>query len=156
MRSYDHNHPKGTKYTPGELREHRDIWYAQCAQSPASVNTAPSSQIVRPQVKSSDASEFLTLAWQMYADFGELTEKVKNGTQNNDLGMRLQDKLSCDGRTFHNISQRLCIRYSDNPKVLDTVKLIHEIIRTMMTEKHDLREQLGPAIVAAETALALS
>lgn len=29
MRSYDSAHPKGTKYTPGELRAHRDRWYAR-------------------------------------------------------------------------------------------------------------------------------
>lgn len=27
MRSYDHNHPKGTKYSESELRRHRDGWY---------------------------------------------------------------------------------------------------------------------------------
>jgi hypothetical protein len=31
MRSYDHKHPKGTKYTPSELRGHRDKWYAKAA-----------------------------------------------------------------------------------------------------------------------------
>ena len=34
MRSYDHKHPKGTKYTPEELRRHRDAWYAKVAASP--------------------------------------------------------------------------------------------------------------------------
>jgi len=27
MRSYDYKHPKGTKYTPSELKQHRDRWY---------------------------------------------------------------------------------------------------------------------------------
>lgn len=27
MRSYDHRHPKGTKYSESELRKHRDNWY---------------------------------------------------------------------------------------------------------------------------------
>lgn len=27
MRSYDHKHPKGTKYTESELKQHRDKWY---------------------------------------------------------------------------------------------------------------------------------
>lgn len=27
MKSYDHKHPKGTKYTAKELSRHRDIWY---------------------------------------------------------------------------------------------------------------------------------
>lgn len=31
MRSYDHKHPKGTKYTPLELKGHRDKWYAKAA-----------------------------------------------------------------------------------------------------------------------------
>ena len=35
MRSYDHKHPKGTKYTPGELKKHRDLWYAKVSGSPA-------------------------------------------------------------------------------------------------------------------------
>lgn len=29
MRSYDHKHPKGTKYTPSELKRHRDSWYSR-------------------------------------------------------------------------------------------------------------------------------
>jgi hypothetical protein len=39
MRSYDHKHPKGTKYTPSELKRHRDSWYAKVKQSPG-VNCA--------------------------------------------------------------------------------------------------------------------
>lgn len=35
MRSYDHKHPKGTKYTPSELQKHRDLWYAKVSGSPA-------------------------------------------------------------------------------------------------------------------------
>jgi hypothetical protein len=31
MRSYDFKHPKGTKYSAEELREHRDRWYAKVA-----------------------------------------------------------------------------------------------------------------------------
>lgn len=31
MTSYDHKHPRGTKYSEGELREHRDRWYAKNA-----------------------------------------------------------------------------------------------------------------------------
>lgn len=34
MRSYDHKHPKGTKYTPAELRRHRDVWYEKVKASP--------------------------------------------------------------------------------------------------------------------------
>ncbi len=29
MSSYDHRHPKGTKYSEAELRQHRDTWYAK-------------------------------------------------------------------------------------------------------------------------------
>jgi hypothetical protein len=36
MRSYDHKHPKGTKYTPAELRRHRDNWYEKIKGSPGS------------------------------------------------------------------------------------------------------------------------
>jgi HNH endonuclease len=36
MRSYDHKHPKGIKYTPKELRRHRDNWYAKIKGSPGS------------------------------------------------------------------------------------------------------------------------
>lgn len=35
MRSYDHKHPKGHKYTPGELQRHRDAWYAKIKGSPS-------------------------------------------------------------------------------------------------------------------------
>lgn len=31
MRSYDHKHPKGTKYSAAELRQHRDRWYTKVA-----------------------------------------------------------------------------------------------------------------------------
>jgi hypothetical protein len=31
MRSYDHNHPKGTKYSPKEIILHRDNWYSRIA-----------------------------------------------------------------------------------------------------------------------------
>jgi hypothetical protein len=31
MRSYDAKHPKGTKYSPEELSQHRDRWYAKVA-----------------------------------------------------------------------------------------------------------------------------
>jgi hypothetical protein len=34
MRSYDHKHPKGTKYTTEELRRHRDAWYVKVSASP--------------------------------------------------------------------------------------------------------------------------
>ena len=36
MRSYDHKHPKGTKYTPAELIRHRETWYAKVRASPGS------------------------------------------------------------------------------------------------------------------------
>jgi HNH endonuclease len=32
MRSYDAKHPRGTKYSAQELREHRDRWYTKVAQ----------------------------------------------------------------------------------------------------------------------------
>ena len=31
MRSYDHNHPKGNKYSEDELKRHRDNWYKKVA-----------------------------------------------------------------------------------------------------------------------------
>lgn len=34
MRSYDHKHPKGSKYTLDELRRHRDNWYAKVTAAP--------------------------------------------------------------------------------------------------------------------------
>lgn len=34
MRSYDHKHPKGTKYTSHELKRHRDNWYEKVRASP--------------------------------------------------------------------------------------------------------------------------
>ncbi len=35
MRSYDHRHPKGHKYTTSELKRHRDVWYAKVQSSPS-------------------------------------------------------------------------------------------------------------------------
>ena len=34
MINYDPAHPKGTKYTPSELKRHRDSWYEKIASSP--------------------------------------------------------------------------------------------------------------------------
>ncbi len=34
MRSYDFKHPKGTKYTPTELKRHRGNWYQKVAETP--------------------------------------------------------------------------------------------------------------------------
>src|SRR4051812_48340154 len=31
MRSYDHKHPKGRKYSAVELKQHRDLWYKSVA-----------------------------------------------------------------------------------------------------------------------------
>lgn len=44
MRSYDHKHPKGTKYTPTELCRHRDNWYAKVKASPAVSYSANSTE----------------------------------------------------------------------------------------------------------------
>lgn len=38
MRSYDHNHPKGTKYSPSELKRHRDEWYKKVRELPIGTN----------------------------------------------------------------------------------------------------------------------
>src|SRR5688500_12777187 len=35
MKSYDFQHPKGSKYSERELREHRSRWYAKVAQAGA-------------------------------------------------------------------------------------------------------------------------
>jgi hypothetical protein len=45
MRSYDHKHPKGIKYTPNELRKHRDLWYAKVSGSPAPQYTEQSAKL---------------------------------------------------------------------------------------------------------------
>jgi hypothetical protein len=47
MRSYDSAHPKGTKYTPSELRSHRDAWYAKVRTTGASASTAEHLEIDR-------------------------------------------------------------------------------------------------------------
>lgn len=39
MRSYDHKHPKGSKYTPNELRSRRDSWYEHVRKSPSAIVT---------------------------------------------------------------------------------------------------------------------
>lgn len=38
MRSYDHKHPKGTKFTTTELAKHRDNWYSKIKSSPGLIN----------------------------------------------------------------------------------------------------------------------
>lgn len=38
MKSYDSKHPKGTKYTEGELKRHRDNWYKKVEESLAIIN----------------------------------------------------------------------------------------------------------------------
>lgn len=47
MRSYDHLHPKGTKYTPNELKRHRDNWYSKVSASPGSTYTDRSVELDR-------------------------------------------------------------------------------------------------------------
>jgi hypothetical protein len=47
MRSYDHKHPKGIKYTPAELRRHRDNWYAKIKGSPGSSYNEQSRELDR-------------------------------------------------------------------------------------------------------------
>jgi HNH endonuclease len=45
MRSYDHRHPKGTKYTPSELTRHRDNWYKKVSGSPGSTYSEKSAEV---------------------------------------------------------------------------------------------------------------
>lgn len=40
MKSYDHKHPKGTKYTSKELIRHRDIWYEKVKNNIGLANKA--------------------------------------------------------------------------------------------------------------------
>jgi len=40
MRSYDHKHPKGNKYTESELKRHRDSWYGKVAGNIGTANRA--------------------------------------------------------------------------------------------------------------------
>lgn len=47
MRSYDHKHPKGTKYTEPELTRHRDLWYSKVKGSPAPSYNAESREVDR-------------------------------------------------------------------------------------------------------------
>jgi hypothetical protein len=47
MRSYDHKHPKGTKYTPSELKRHRDNWYSKVKASPGSSYTEKAADLDR-------------------------------------------------------------------------------------------------------------
>lgn len=50
MRSYDHKHPKGTKYTSAELRRHRDRWYQRVQNSPGPVLSQDGSDPVDMEV----------------------------------------------------------------------------------------------------------
>lgn len=51
MRSYDHKHPKGTKYTPAELIRHRDNWYQKVKGSPVATYGAESSDLDKAIIK---------------------------------------------------------------------------------------------------------
>lgn len=48
MRSYDHKHPKGTKYSESELKRHRDSWYNKVEQN---IGLASRSEIVETDKK---------------------------------------------------------------------------------------------------------
>jgi hypothetical protein len=48
MRSYDHKHPKGTKYSETELRRHRDNWYEKIKNN---IGVANKTQIVETDKK---------------------------------------------------------------------------------------------------------
>lgn len=41
----EHKHPKGTKYTPAELREHRDEWYTKVGGSPIVAYSGKSAEL---------------------------------------------------------------------------------------------------------------
>jgi len=53
MRSYDHNHPKGTKYTATELTRHRNNWYNKISGNIGILN--------RSEVMETDKQVYLTL-----------------------------------------------------------------------------------------------
>ena len=48
MTSYDHKHPKGTKFTQPELKRHRDGWYKKIA---GSTGIAPQEEIIEADKK---------------------------------------------------------------------------------------------------------
>ena len=54
QRSYDHKHPKGTKYSREELVQHRENWYSRVKQSPISgeADLIPLDKSVFDQIKS--------------------------------------------------------------------------------------------------------
>ena len=47
MRSYDHKHPKGTKYTASELIKHRDTWYGKVREAPVFTYSTESADLDR-------------------------------------------------------------------------------------------------------------
>jgi HNH endonuclease len=79
MRSYDHKHPKGTKYTPSELRRHRDGWYSKVSSSPGSAYTAASAEMDR----------------QIYVDIVKLLPypTVMNLIETHDFGGSFQSRI---------------------------------------------------------------
>ncbi|HJT77179.1 MAG TPA: hypothetical protein VJ739_08255, partial [Gemmataceae bacterium] len=45
---YNPHHPLGTKYSPGELRGHRDEWFKVCAASASAMSSLRSCSIQLP------------------------------------------------------------------------------------------------------------
>jgi len=59
MRSYDHNHAKGSKYSRNELKRHRDSWYERVSES----HSVSSGSIIYETDKQVFLKTFSILSW---------------------------------------------------------------------------------------------
>ncbi len=57
MRSIDHKHPKGTKYTPTELKARRDNWYRRVASGESTAPTSADFALSRAEIPSEQSAD---------------------------------------------------------------------------------------------------
>jgi len=90
MRSYDHKHPKGRKYTRDELIQHRDRWYRIVASGQSRSSFAPEATI---SIDNSNKRLDSTLEWESNPRFG--FSFAHPSTWDRD------DPTNADGNCFH-------------------------------------------------------
>jgi HEAT repeat protein len=81
VRAYDPKHPKGRKFTPSELKKHRDQWFAICSASPFTprqhIQVEGEAPSLDPQLFDSLRTDDITPARQLVARFMTKPEKIK-------------------------------------------------------------------------------
>jgi hypothetical protein len=120
MRSYDANHPKGTKYTESELRRHRDSWFKKVRES----NGVPNGNSVVETDKIIYKKLISTLPWAGSLKFIKNTTFAKRFDLNS--LKQLEDfRYLNDDPSFEFVD---CDLESAKCKLLDQINIFMELI----------------------------